>query len=187
MKIICIGDSLTFGYGVWMRDCWVSLLNEALDIEVLNRGTCGDTSGYLLDRTRNRLIPGLAEAGDIAIIMGGANDTLMYGANENDADNIINIAKLLSEKNVTPIIGIQPGFKASRCPFYGPLDPEDLNRNFDKFASMVISKAEAAGFALFDLRPVLKDPSLYSDGVHPTEEGHRLIYETVRETLRQYI
>ncbi len=28
MNIICIGDSLTFGYGVGQENSWVSLLND---------------------------------------------------------------------------------------------------------------------------------------------------------------
>ena len=105
MKIICIGDSLTYGYGVWSSQCWVTLLAERINenrrsgIRCLNFGTNGDTSGYMLDRARRHIIPDKAEAGDIIIIMGGANDVLMYGADENDAANIINIADLAKSKN----------------------------------------------------------------------------------------
>ena len=28
MKLVCLGDSLTYGYGVPRRDCWVSLCAE---------------------------------------------------------------------------------------------------------------------------------------------------------------
>ena len=30
MKIVCLGDSLTYGYGVSRKDCWVSLAAEAV-------------------------------------------------------------------------------------------------------------------------------------------------------------
>ena len=179
MKIICIGDSLTFGYGVWRNDCWVSLIKKATGLVVVNHGINGDTSGYMLDRARRHVIPEETAHGDIVIIMGGANDVLTYGANENDASNIIKIAELANARGCTPIIGIQPGFKPSYYPFYGPLDPDKLNENFNVFAALLLHEAEARGIATFDLRPVLDDPGLFEDGIHPTEEGHQLIADTV--------
>lgn len=187
MNIICLGDSLTFGYGVWRNDCWVSLIAKATGLRVLNRGTNGDTTGYMLDRARRRIVPYESQEGDIAIIMGGANDVLTYGANENDVSNIMTIAELFREKSCTPIIGVQPGFKLSDYPFYGPLDPDKLNDNFDRFAKSLITRAEDARITTFDLRPVLNDPALFEDGIHPTEEGHRLIADTVLEIIRPLI
>ena len=187
MNIICLGDSLTFGYGVWRNDCWVSLVAQATGLRVLNRGTNGDTTAYMLQRARRRIVPYETAEGDIAIIMGGANDTLTYGANENDVTNIMTIAELFSAKNCTPIIGIQPGFMASSYPFYGPMDPDKLNENFDQFADSLLNQAKAAGITTFDLRPVLNDPELFEDGIHPTEEGHRIIADLVLKLIRPLI
>ena len=187
MNIICLGDSLTFGYGVWRNDCWVSLIQKATGLRVLNRGTNGDTSGYMLQRATRRIVPYESEPGDIAIIMGGANDVLMYGANENDVTNIMTIAGLFKEKGCTPVIGIQPGFRVSDYPFFGPMDPDKLNVNFNAFADDLVSQAASAGITTFDLRPVLADPALFEDGVHPTEEGHGIIANTVLEVLKPYI
>ncbi len=187
MKIICLGDSLTYGYGVWSSQCWVTRLAEATGIRCLNFGTNGDTSGYMLDRARRHIIPDKAEAGDIIIIMGGANDVLMYGADENDAANIINIADLAKSKGCTPVIGIQPGFHTSYNAFYGPLDPEKLNTGFDRFADLLMKEAGSRGIITFDLRKVLNDPELFGDGVHPTEEGYKLISETVFQAIKPLI
>ena len=187
MKIICLGDSLTFGYGVWRNDCWVSLVAADTGLRVLNRGINGDTSAYMLQRARRRIVAYEAEDGDVAVIMGGANDCLMYGANENDAANIMTIAELFRAKNCTPIIGIQPGFLPSNYPFYGPLDPYKLNDNFNAFAALLIQSAEAAGFEYFDLRTVLNDPALFEDGIHPTEEGHKIIADTVLKMWKPHI
>ena len=145
MNIICLGDSLTFGYGVWRSDCWVTLVANATGLRVLNRGTNGDTSAYMYQRAKRRIVPYETEPGDIAIIMGGANDTLMYGADENDVKNILNIAELFSAKNCTPIIGIQPGFKPSLEPFYGPMDLNKLN-DISKDVLLKIPAGELADF-----------------------------------------
>ena len=187
MKIIAIGDSLTYGYGVWSSRCWVTLLAEATGIRALNHGINGDTSGYMLDRARRHVIPDKADPGDIVIIMGGANDVLMYGADENDVANIIKIAELAKSKGCTPIIGIQPGFRPSYYAFYGPLDPDKLNSNFDRFAELLLKEADSRGITTFDLRQVLADPELFEDGVHPTDEGHKLIKDTVLQVLKPYL
>lgn len=184
MKIICIGDSLTFGYGVWRNDCWVTLISRSTGLRTLNRGVNGDTSAYMLQRARSRAITEEAEEGDLIIIMGGANDVLMYGADENDAQNILKIADLAKSKGCIPIIGIQPGFRPSPYAFYGPLDPVKLNSNFDTFAAMVLEGAKARESLTFDLRTVLSDPDLFEDGVHPTEDGHRLIADAVLDLIR---
>ena len=105
-------------------------------LRTLNRGVNGDTSAYMLQRARSRAITEEAEEGDLIIIMGGANDVLMYGADENDAQNILKIADLAKSKGCIPIIGIQPGFRPSDYAFYGPLDPEKLNSNFDTFVAI---------------------------------------------------
>ena len=35
MKIVCIGDSLTEGYGIEKEYCWVNLLRNGLNIEII--------------------------------------------------------------------------------------------------------------------------------------------------------
>ncbi len=187
MKIICIGDSLTFGYGVWRMDCWVSLLEKRTELRVLNRGYNGDTTAYMLQRSKNKIIPYETSEGDIVIIMGGANDTLTYGANADDVKNILKICDLALEKNATPIIGIQPGFMESAYPFYGPLDSVKLNENFNAFAEALIAEAEARELTYLDLRPVLNTPELFEDCVHPTEEGHEIIADTVLSLIAPLI
>lgn len=38
MKLVCIGDSLTYGYGVSSKSCWTELLKKHLNMEVINKG-----------------------------------------------------------------------------------------------------------------------------------------------------
>ena len=49
-KLICLGDSLTFGAGVTRRDCWTSLVQRECGWTVVNRGISGDTTGGMLVR-----------------------------------------------------------------------------------------------------------------------------------------
>ena len=50
MKIVCLGDSLTYGYGVPRKDGWVSLAAQATGHTLVNRGVSGDTTGGMLAR-----------------------------------------------------------------------------------------------------------------------------------------
>ena len=43
MKIVCLGDSLTYGYGVPRKDGWVSLAAQATGHTLVNKGVSGDT------------------------------------------------------------------------------------------------------------------------------------------------
>ena len=56
MKIICLGDSQTFSYGLYRADKWTTLLGEATGFEVINAGINADTSGGMLARLRYDVI-----------------------------------------------------------------------------------------------------------------------------------
>ena len=52
MKLICIGDSLTFGYGVRPFQRWTRLCAQETGWEIVNEGISGDTTGGMLVRLR---------------------------------------------------------------------------------------------------------------------------------------
>ena len=55
-KLICLGDSLTFGAGVTRRDCGTSLVQRACGWTVVNRGIRGDTTGGMLVRLQRDVL-----------------------------------------------------------------------------------------------------------------------------------
>jgi len=44
LSIVCIGDSLTFGYGVNKSENWVSLVATRVKEKIINKGIPGDTT-----------------------------------------------------------------------------------------------------------------------------------------------
>ena len=50
MKLIRIGDSLTFGYGVHLSQRWTRLCAQETGWELVNEGINGDTTGGMLAR-----------------------------------------------------------------------------------------------------------------------------------------
>lgn len=49
-KIVCIGDSITFGYEIKEAQKRTALLSEALGLEIVNCGVNGDTTADMLSR-----------------------------------------------------------------------------------------------------------------------------------------
>ena len=74
MNILCIGDSLTAGYGVPREQCWVSLLDRQTQHHWQNAGISGDTTPGMLARLQQ-----LPSKPDLIIWMGGINDILLTG------------------------------------------------------------------------------------------------------------
>ena len=71
MIIACLGDSLTYGYGIPRPKVWTTLLARRTGIDVRNCGINGDTTGGMLARFHHHVVQAGADA---VLIMGGFND-----------------------------------------------------------------------------------------------------------------
>ncbi len=60
-KLICIGDSLTFGYGVHLSQRWTRLCAQETGWELANEGINGDTTGGMLARMQGGVLAELRE------------------------------------------------------------------------------------------------------------------------------
>jgi len=184
-RLICIGDSLTYGYGVSFGKNWIAEITNLTGIKALNFGINGDTTGYMLERVTRNIIPNVIKPGDLAIVMGGENDVLTYGADEYSVNNVMRIVDELKNHGINSIVGIQPGFYESVTPFYGPLSLQKLNENYNKFADSLIEECMKKSIIFLDLRETFQGKSqLFIDGVHPNEEGHYMIAKKLEEILR---
>ena len=77
MTIVCLGDSLTAGYGLDQSQAYPALLQEKIDalewrFRVINAGISGDTSAAAL----SRIDWILKRKVDVLILAVGANDAL---------------------------------------------------------------------------------------------------------------
>ena len=43
IDLVCLGDSIVYGYGTYPMGAWPRLAGEALGIRILNQGENGDT------------------------------------------------------------------------------------------------------------------------------------------------
>ena len=104
-KILCIGDSLTYGYGLAKDKTWANLLGNCLDIKIINKGINGDTTPSMLNRLYENLIK---HKPDITFIMGGTNDLLCGRKLFNIVDNIEEMILETLSNNSNVVIGIPP-------------------------------------------------------------------------------
>ena len=104
-NFVFLGDSLTFGYGVSKKDCWVTLFENNTNLNVINKGINGSTTTDMLVRFDKDV---LTFTPDKTFIMGGTNDLLSNRALSSILSNIELMIKDLKSINSSIIVGIPP-------------------------------------------------------------------------------
>lgn len=169
--IVAFGDSLTAGLGVNEEDAYPARLERKLRDagfywRVINAGISGETSSGALSRVTwvLKLQP------DIVILETGANDGLRGIDPRVTRKNIEETVRTLRERKVTVVLA-------------GMRMVTNLGRTYtDAFYANYTAVADKYHLILipFFLKGVAGVPALnQADGIHPTEEGHRIIMETV--------
>lgn len=178
VRVLCLGDSLTAGYGISVDQAWPALaearLREAgLEVELVNAGVSGDTTAGGVRRMEWLM----THRYDALVIALGANDGLRglaTGELERNLQRIIDLARAANPEIRILLAGM-------RAP---PNMGEDYAR---AFAGAYVRLAERNGVARwpFMLEGVGGVPELnLEDGIHPNAEGHRRIAEMAFTHLR---
>lgn len=190
MKIVCIGDSLTFGYGVSKKDSWVEILKSELNLDIINKGVNGDTTAGMLARSYNDVIENTP---DYVIIMGGLND---FMSNRNLNLVTSNLDELISESlkyNIIPIIGIEPLLlpPIAKEKWSEDLDYKAINSTQLSYRNWIMIFCALKNINYIDFQKCFeknlknKLPSeLYIDGLHPTPLGHKLMAGCIKEVFK---
>lgn len=181
MKIVCIGDSLTYGYSVPKKYRWTNLINTRLNIDIINKGVNGNTTADMLFRSYEDVIKNNPTH---TIIMGGTNDFMMGYSEKMVADNIIELIKEAKTHKIIPIIVIQMSTSvdlAARL-WSSYTDFVDVNNKIASYRKLMIEYCTKNNIQYFDLYKefsnALKDNNsnlYYIDGIHPTTKGHEVI------------
>ena len=171
MHIVCFGDSNTFGYdprgffGGRYEKPWPSILAEQMDLPVVNEGQNG------------REIPGqgIAVSADLLIVMLGTNDLLQGASVQTAAERR---ERFLEQLKVTVFLVAPPLMtRGSWVPASSLVDASAaLGERYRELAvRRRIGFADAGHWQL----------PLCFDGVHLTEEGHRIFAEKLYEILKK--
>ncbi|EJO5349491.1 lipase [Clostridium botulinum] len=190
MKIICIGDSLTFGYGVNRNYCWVTLLKNILQSEVINKGVNGDTTTGILTRSYEDILKNKATH---TIILAGTNDFLLGRSLEAVEKNLNLIINECIENNITPIIGIPLEIEISMAQkiWTSDLDYLTVNNKLIDYRNYILNICKQNNFKYIDFFSAIRDHKpkceaceLFVDGIHPTSLGHRIMFNTAYEIFK---
>lgn len=169
--ILCLGDSLTAGWGVMPGTDYPSMLQQRLaqhgyPHRVINAGLSGDTTAGAL----RRLEWSLRARPTLAIVVLGANDGLRGLDLDIMKENLLQINAMLKRTGVGILLG---GMR---------LPPNYGGGYEERFAAIYPEVAEESGADLipFFLENVAGNPVMNQpDGIHPTSAGYRVILETV--------
>ena len=176
MTILCIGDSLTFGYGVPRDECWCALASRLTGHSFVNRGVNGATSGEMLELAR-AVLPDWPE-GEV-FVMGGLNDLFMGMPLRVPLEHIREICRLARAHGLRPVAGIPMPMAESLDDGWcdGPIDMTKVRAAYADFAEALLRRCAEDGVPVLDFRPVVGPAELAFDGIHVNRQGHRRMAE----------
>lgn len=189
MRIICIGDSLTYGYGVPRRDTWINLTAQRTGLELTNEGICGDTTGGMLARFSGDV---LEKKPDAVVLMGGFNDLITGCPNCVPQSNIMSMTHRALGAGIPVMVAIPVPclwghLRENWAAFAdGNLRPD----NTGAYRQWLLGFGRTFGVPLADFWPPFFElaesgsaETAYLDGIHPSREGHKLMAEIMTGAL----
>ena len=176
--ILFLGDSLTEGLGVTKEDAFPKLVETMIqtklkkDVTVINGGVSGSTTSDGLDRLKWYL----KKKPSIVFLALGANDGLRGFDLKQSQENLEEIIKYAQESNAKVLLA---GMLIP--PNYGP----KYSENFRKMYEQLKDKYKLKNMP-FLLEGVAGDKELNQrDGIHPNEQGHKIIAKNVFEFIKE--
>ncbi|OPZ75741.1 MAG: O-acetyl-ADP-ribose deacetylase [Firmicutes bacterium ADurb.Bin456] len=176
-RIVCLGDSITFGYPYGPEASWVSICAGVSGLELVNKGINGDTTWDMLTRFWYDVVE-LEPA--YVIILGGTNDIFSGISLKGIQNNVLYMVNEALDQGICPILGLPPPVNISRA---GSFFPRSVMGSLAKQLSALVNWVEefAASQALpvLDFQVPLMDldsgkaiPCYYGDDAHPNRSGY---------------
>jgi acyl-CoA thioesterase-1 len=176
--ILFFGNSLTAGMGLDPETAFPALIQQkvdslAMDYLVINSGLSGETTAS----GKNRLSWVLNQQIDVFVLELGANDGLRGISLDETRKNLQLIIDQVKEHNPEVVI-VLAGMQIP--PNMGMEYTKEFQRIFPDLATK--NKIALIPFLLKDVAGI---PELnQQDGIHPTEEGQKIVAENVWEVLK---
>ncbi|PZV84648.1 acyl-CoA thioesterase-1 [Algoriphagus aquaeductus] len=171
--VLFFGNSLTAGYGIDPEDAFPGLVQARLDslgkeFKVINGGLSGETTAGGL----SRLDWFLEEEPYIFVLELGGNDGLRGILPSESKNNLLAIIDKVKSK-----------YPNTKIILTGMQIPPNMGQEYtDEFKAIYPAVAAEKNVTLipFLLEGVAGNPELnLPDGIHPTEEGHQIVFGTV--------
>lgn len=181
--IVFLGDSLTAGLGLAASDTVPALVEKKIKgagkhYRVINAGRSGDTTAGGLERLSWYLRP---EVGARIYVIGlGSNDAMRGLSLENMEKNLVEIIKRIRAFDPSAKIFL---YEMKTFPNMGRSYAGSYERVFTRVAS-----SEKIVLLPFPLKGVAAVPRLnQKDGIHPNEEGAKIVADNVWNSLKGHL
>jgi len=168
-RIVCLGDSLTYGVGASKGLDFPSRLAEITGIEVINSGVSGNTTADALARLEADV---LEYEPDVVLITLGGNDLKNRVGEGTARANLLAIIQGIQETGAMVILG------GLEIPLYGK-----------GFSKMYRSLARQTGTVLIPniLEDIFGRRGMMSDPIHPNNKGYEIMTGYFHQALLPYI
>ena len=181
LRIACHGDSLTEGADVDAHLRWPSLLQAALDVEVINTGIGGDSTAGMLSRFSTDVVRHNPRA---VILLGGTNDFWWDLSPRTSISNLYTMAYQAQYYGIVPLFGLALPFDVDRANKQYENQPEaGYEKLFEKIQQLntrLKALAQADQITVIDFHDLfltadgtVRTDCYLEDGVHPNEKGHQ--------------
>ncbi len=193
-RILCIGDSITYGSGVlysrW-KNAFPVMLEKMLgnEFQVLNYGISGAT---LLDEGDSPYRKSFLKAArntnpEVCILMLGTNDSKPQNWNaekyEETLERWINDLKSFPSNPSVYVMTPPAAFRVNGKPVVYQIR-DDVIR--EEIYPIVKRQAERCRIGLVDLYAATEThPELFGDGVHPNKQGNHLIAQQIYNVIKK--
>lgn len=185
LRISCVGDSITYGYGLADRDrtCWVALLPGLLPegSETANygvSGSCALADGYYPWEQTFEAHRFWEDSEDLVIVMLGTNDVFdpAWSAETFERDLGALVDKIRGKEAHPRVVLMIP-----------PTIPQSASadkRVIEEAAPVILRIAERTDAAVINLYELTRGhPEWFGDGLHPNERANEEMAACIAEAL----
>ena len=192
MRIMCMGDSITYGSKLpELSGRWSDLVAASTGHTLVNLGIGGDTTGGMLARCQTQVF---AKESDVLHILGGTND-ICYTYDYHQAfANILSMVRHAKAFGVPALVGIPIPFVQERFVKQGwsaDRDNGHISAQCEKLALALQDYCANRDIPIVDYRSIFcrEDGTvrteLYVDALHPNAAGHRAMAELLCKRLEE--
>ncbi len=170
-KIVCIGDSITFGFPYGSHVSWTKPLAQETGNTVINKGINGNTTTDMLNRFDRDV---LTHAPDYVIIMGGANDIAWRDSFDRITKNFQDMVTKADTAGIKVVLGLPT-----------PLDEPEYEARLARVREWMKDLASQCEIPIIDFHSAFLNSDgelqedLLLDGAHPTREGYQAMFRAI--------
>lgn len=186
-KVVCLGDSITYGFPYGPRASWVEICAEKLALKMVNKGVNGDTTGQMRMRFNSDVV---SFNPAYVIILGGTNDAWVGAGLAEVQENVRALVEDAFEMGICPVLGLPAPANIFRLAGFPPEDVEEYTGDLDSFRNWMRQFADEQLLPVLDFyTPLLDpetgkaDPAYFVDDGHPNMDGYRKLAGAAEQVL----